>query len=192
MDSEFCGESGFCYIPQKNVNVFLLARNEHGWIPKNVSRPAAQISSVLLFSMWLMGPPKTWAKSTHRIWGSCFLAQSIFGFLPSPFQWLWWPQTVSSGSSDHKEWVSTEVRVVPSSSDCDLFLGEKTELRNLFHAFSSSQMSTPFWNLPASLHSLLRVFREMVLFMCLSFSSCFVFYAEFTIVTYGKIDPVGV
>lgn len=59
MDSEFCGESGFCYIPQKNVNVFLLARNEHGWIPKKSL--GLQLRSVQFF----YSPCGSWVPQRH-------------------------------------------------------------------------------------------------------------------------------
>lgn len=150
---------------------------------KKVFWSAAQVSTVILFSM-CSRVPQPHGLSVYMECGGLPFWVSFFWFPHSTFLlgWLWWFQTLAFSPSDQKEWISTGVAVVPSSSNCDLFLGEKPQ--------KQERSSTPFLLLnlnflleSACLRSYFSIFGEMVLFMCLCFSFCFVFYAEFTIVT---------
>ena len=112
----------------------------------------------------------------HGIWGCSFLTLL---FLDFPFYFpLWRFQTLASSPSAQKEWVSTGVRGAISSSNCDLFLGEKPQKQETSSTpFPPSESQPPSGIcLPRSYFS---IFREMVLFMHLCFSFCFVFYAEY-------------
>lgn len=129
-----CVDSGFCYIPQKSINILILVgfpKKE-----KQVFWSAAQVSTVILFSMcsWV---PQPHGLSVYMECGGLPFWLSFFWFPHSTFllEWLWWFQTLAFSPSDQKEWI-TGVGVVPSSSNCDLFLGEKPQ--------KQERSSTPF------------------------------------------------
>ena len=131
-----CVDSGFCYIPQKSINIFI-------WVgfPKQAKKKKCfglQLKSVQLFySPCAHGSLNHMGKCIHGMWGLPFRL-SFFWFPHSTFLlgWLWWFQTLAFSPSDQKEWISAGVAVVPSSSNCDLFLGEKPQ--------KQERSSTPF------------------------------------------------
>lgn len=126
-----CVDSGFCYIPQKSINYFILVGFKKNQSTSVLVCSSSQYSYFILHV--LMDPSTTWAVYTWNL--GIFLSDSPFFGFPLLLS-LWRFQTLASSPSAQKEWVSTGVRGVTSSSNCDLFLGEKPQ--------KQETSSTPF------------------------------------------------
>lgn len=147
-----CVDSGFCYIPQESSNNFILV----GLKKKKVSCSAAQVSTVILFSMcsWV---PQPHGLSLYVEFGDLLFWLSFFWISPFYFPTgmaVMVPNSGLQSFSPERVGINRSKRCHKQQQLWPLLRGKAAKTGNVFRTFSSFRTSTSFWNLPASVHTL--------------------------------------
>lgn len=181
-----CVDSGFCYIPQKSINYFILVG-----FKKNQKHKCLGLQ---LKSVQLLYSPCAHGSLNHM---GCLYME--FGDLPFWLSFFWispstFPVTVPNSGlqsfSPERVGINRSKRCHKQQQLWPLLRGKTAKTGNVFHTFSSFRISTSFWNLPASIHTLASSGKW---FCSCIYASLFVLYfMQNTIVTQVQIYPIGV